>query len=63
MALAEDSAARTAAAARLMVASTRADLVEADSDVAMSEVDEAEAHSGYASASMRAAAANANEAG
>ena len=52
--LAEASAARTATAARLVVESTNADLADADSGVAMAEVDEALAKRRYQDASERA---------
>ena len=51
---AETSAARTAAAAKLMVQETRADLADAQSDEAMSEVAEAEAQGSYRGAVKRA---------
>jgi hypothetical protein len=54
MALAEQSAAKTAATARLLVESARADLAEADSDLAFTEIAEADAHSRYRSATDRA---------
>jgi hypothetical protein len=54
MTLAETSAARTAAAAKLMVQETRADLADAQSDEAMSEVVEVEAHDAYRGAVKRA---------
>jgi len=53
-ALAELSAARTAAAARQVVQSTSEDIAEADTDVAMSDVAEAEAHERYRDAVERA---------
>ncbi|HEX6111240.1 MAG TPA: hypothetical protein VFZ10_02960 [Geminicoccaceae bacterium] len=54
MALAETSAAKTAAAAKLMVQETRADLADAQSEEAMSHVVEAEAHGAYRGAVKRA---------
>jgi hypothetical protein len=45
--LAEASASKTAAAARVFVETTRADQVNADAENAMAEVDEAEAHARY----------------
>jgi hypothetical protein len=54
MALAETSAAKTASAARLMVQETRADLADAQTDEAMSDVVEAEAHGAYRGAVKRA---------
>jgi hypothetical protein len=54
MALAETSAAKTAAAAKIVVMSTRADLADAETDVAMSEIGEAEAHRDYRAAEERA---------
>jgi hypothetical protein len=52
---AEASARRTADAARVAARSTREGVAEADADVAMAEVDEAEAHDAYRRASERAA--------
>jgi len=54
MALAEASAAKTAQASKLVVLSTRADLADADTDVAMSELREAEAQGEYRAAEERA---------
>ena len=54
MELAEKSAAKTATAAREVVESTRADLADADTDLALTEVGEAEAHTQYRDASDRA---------
>jgi hypothetical protein len=54
--LAETSAAKTATAARLVVQSTRDDLVTADAEVAIADIDEAEAHLEYPRAVDRAAA-------
>jgi hypothetical protein len=55
MELAETSAAKTAAAAKLFVQEARADLADALTDEAMSDVAEAEAHSSYRNATTRAA--------
>jgi hypothetical protein len=55
MTLAEASAAKTAAAARLFVMAAKADLADAVSDEAMSDVAEAAAHGEYRVASNRAA--------
>lgn len=55
MALAETSAAKTAAASKIVVLSTRADLADAQTDEAMSEVNEVEAQSQYRAATDRAA--------
>ncbi|HET7181330.1 MAG TPA: hypothetical protein VFI15_03770 [Candidatus Limnocylindrales bacterium] len=60
MALAEQSAAKTAAAARLLVGTTRADLADSDAELALAEVDESQASIGYHGAANRAAAANRN---
>jgi len=54
MALAETSAAKTAAAARLFVMATNADLADTMSDEAMSEVAEVDAQGRYRSAVKRA---------
>ena len=54
MALAETSAAKTAAASKMVVLSTRADLADAQTDEAMSEVNEADAQSQYRAAADRA---------
>ena len=54
MALAETSAAKTAAASKVVVMSTRADLAEAESDEALSEVNEVDAQSQYHAAAARA---------
>jgi hypothetical protein len=54
MALAETSAAKTAAASKIVVLSTRADLADAESDEAMSEIDEVDAQAQYRSATDRA---------
>lgn len=54
MALAETSAAKTAAASKLVVLSTRADLADAETEQAMSEVNEVEAQSQYRAATTRA---------
>lgn len=54
MALAETSAAKTAAASKVVVMSTRSDLAEAETDLAMSEVGEADAHREYRGAEERA---------
>ena len=50
MALAETSASKTAAAAKIVVMSTRADLADAETEVSMSEVGEAQAHDDYRAA-------------
>ena len=55
MALAETSAAKTAAAARIVVESTRSDVVDAEGEAAMAEIDEAQAHAVYRAAETRAA--------
>ena len=52
--LAETSAAKTASAARLVVESTRADIVDAVSDSAIADIEEAEAHERYRTAMSRA---------
>jgi len=52
--LAETSAAKTAKAARTIIESTRDDLVDAETDVAMADVGEAVAHEGYRQAVKRA---------
>ncbi|HJP89740.1 MAG TPA: hypothetical protein VJ850_11960 [Candidatus Limnocylindrales bacterium] len=57
MALAEQTAARTAAAARLLVGSTQADLADSDAELAQSEVNEVAARVGYRDAAARAASA------
>ena len=54
MALAETSAAKTAAASKIVVMSTRADLADAETDEAMSEINEVDAQSKYREASDRA---------
>ena len=54
MALAEMSAAKTAAASKIVVMSTRADLADAETDVAISEIGEAQAHEDYRAAEERA---------
>ena len=54
-ALAENSAARTAKAVRLMVETTLADVADSEAETAFAEVDEAEAHSQYRDAAARAA--------
>jgi hypothetical protein len=54
MSLAETSAAKTAQAARTVVSATRVDLADAESEEAMSDVAEAEAHNNYREASDRA---------
>jgi hypothetical protein len=53
--LAEASAQKTAAAARVMAESSLADLAESDSEVAMADVGEASAHNAYRRASNEAA--------
>ena len=55
MTLAETSAAKTAAAAKLFVMAANADLADAMSDEAMSDVAEVAAHGEYRAASNRAA--------
>ena len=55
MTLAEQSAAKTAEAARLFVMAANADLADAVSDEAMSDVAEAAAHGEYRAATHRAA--------
>ena len=52
--LAEASAAKTAQAARTIIQSTRDDLADAESEVALADVDEAVAHEGYRQAVKRA---------
>ena len=52
--LAETSAAKTASAARLVVESTRAGSADAESDMAIADIDEAEARERYRSAQDRA---------
>ena len=54
MALAETSAAKTAAASKIVVMSTRADLADAETDEAMSEINEVDAQSRYREATDRA---------
>ena len=54
MALAETSAAKTAAAAKLVVLTTRADLAEADTQSALADVDEIDAQTRYSEATTRA---------
>jgi hypothetical protein len=54
MSLAETSAAKTAAAAKLYVQEARADLADAQTDEAMSEIAEEDARSGYRAATDRA---------
>ena len=54
MALAETSAAKTAAASKIVVLSTRADLADAESDEAMSEINEVDAQAQYRAATDRA---------
>ena len=53
-ALAETSATKTAKAARVLVESTAADLVDAEAENAMAEVDEAAAHQRYRDAASHA---------
>ena len=55
MALAETSAAKTAAAAKLSVQSAQADLADAMSEEAITDVEEAGAHQRYQTAAGRAA--------
>ena len=55
MALAEASAAKTAAAAKLIVSETGIDLAESETEQSMSEVSEAEAQHRYRNAVARAA--------
>jgi ethanolamine ammonia-lyase small subunit len=52
--LAEASAQKTAAAARVMAESTMADIADADSEVALADVEEAFAHNSYRRAAERA---------
>ncbi len=54
--LAEATATKTALAARVMIDATRADLADADAEVAVDEVSEAGAHLEYKAAVNRAAA-------
>jgi hypothetical protein len=54
MDLAEKSAAKTAAASKVVVLSTRADLADAESEEAMSEVNEVDAQAKYRAATERA---------
>ena len=54
MSLAEATAAKTAKAAKLLVHEVRADLADAQSDEAMSDVAEQEARKGYQAAAERA---------
>jgi hypothetical protein len=53
--LAEESAAKTANAARIVVQSTRADLADAQTEEATADIDEAVAHGRYRDAADRAA--------
>ena len=55
MTLAEQSAAKTAIAAKAVAQSTIGDAAEAETELAMAEVSEAEAHVRYRDASDRAA--------
>ena len=50
-----ETALKTAASARVVIQQTRSDQADAETDVAMSEVAEAEAHEGYRQAQSRAA--------
>ena len=54
MTLAETSATKSAAAARIVVSSTRADVADALSNEALADVEEAQARDGYRAASERA---------
>lgn len=54
--MAESSAAKTAAAARTVVEATRDDMVDADTELALADVDEALAREEYRQAVHRAAA-------
>ena len=54
MALAETSAAKTAAASKIVVLSTRADLADAETDEAMSQINEVDAQAQYREATDRA---------
>jgi hypothetical protein len=54
MALAETSAAKTAAASKVVVLSARADLADAETDEAMSVVNEVDAQAQYRAATKRA---------
>ena len=56
--LAEASAQKTAAAARMMAESTLVVMADAESEVAMADVDEAFAHNSYRGAVDRAAKGN-----
>lgn len=58
--LAEASAKKTAAAARVVIQQTRSDQADADTDVAMSEVAEVEAHENYRQAQSKAAERTSN---
>jgi hypothetical protein len=54
MALAETSAAKTAAASKIVVMSARADVADAETEEAMSELNEADAQEQYRAATSRA---------
>ena len=54
MALAETSAAKTAAASKIVVLSTHADLADAQTDEEMSEINEVDAQAQYRAATERA---------
>ncbi len=60
--LAETSAAKTASAAKLAALSTRADHADAESESALADVDEIDAHARYDDATKRAAARRSTEA-
>jgi hypothetical protein len=55
MALAETSATKTAAAAKLFVLTARADLADAEAESAMADIDEVDSQSRYKDSAARAA--------